>query len=227
MPPKRLVIAVDGPAASGKGTLAARLAKHYGLPYLDTGLLYRAVGKKALAVKQTHKGHGIMLTPYDPSKPDAPDTIAAIAAAESLKAEDTTAPDLGSEEVGKAASFVSAIPGVRAALLDYQRNFAASDKGAVLDGRDIGTVICPDATVKFYVTASPEIRAERRFKQQDLLSYEEILTAIHERDARDSTRAAAPLKIADDATTFDTSAMNADEVFERALHCIRDQVPTV
>lgn len=209
----RLVIAVDGPAASGKGTLAARLAAHFGLPHLDTGCLYRAVGKKTLEAKQARSVPENALT-----ETDAP---LAIKAAETLNLADVCAHDLGSEWIGQAASIVSAIPEVRRLLLDYQRNFAAQGNGAVLDGRDIGTVICPDATIKLFITASAEVRAKRRYDQQTQFdtsaNYEAILTAIRERDTRDTARSTAPLKAADDAITIDSSEMDADAVFKKAL----------
>ena len=198
----RLVIAVDGPAASGKGTLGRKLAAHYGLPHLDTGLLYRAVGRKYL---------------LSATKDDA----AAIDAAKALHVSDLADKTLHDEATGQAASIVSAIPEVRAALLEYQRSFATQERGAVLDGRDIGTVICPDATVKLFITASAEVRAERRFKQQQAIdpaaSYERILADIVARDERDTNRASAPLKAADDALHIDTSAMGIEEVLAEAL----------
>lgn len=206
--PRRLVIAVDGPAASGKGTLAAKLAAHYGLPHLDTGLLYRAVGKKTMLAKGS-----------SPLTTD--DSALAIDAARTLSADDLAAPDLATEAIGQAASIVSAVPEVRAALLDYQRNFAAHPKGAVLDGRDIGTVICPDADVKLFITATAEIRAERRFKQQQAIdpkaSYNAVLADIRQRDERDMNRSAAPLKAAENAITLDTSQMGIAEVLARSI----------
>ena len=226
-PSRRLVIAVDGPAASGKGTLASHLAKHFCLPYLDTGSLYRAVGKKALILKRKQGNSNEIITPYDPANPQAPDTLLAIEAARSLEEKDLTARDLGSEWIGTAASAVSAVPEVRAALLEYQRNFAAQGKGAVLDGRDIGTVICPEATVKLFIIASPEVRAERRFKQQGdnpLVSLEDTLAAIRTRDERDMNRSTAPLKAASDAITLDTSTLTADETFARALAIIEKRI---
>ncbi len=213
--PVPFIIAVDGPAASGKGTLALRLAEYFGLPHLDTGGLYRAVGKKTLSaakakkLNDTHRAH-------------------AIAAADNLSEADLKDHDLSSEWIGQAASIVSAIPEVRKALFDYQRAFAAQPKGAVLDGRDIGTVICPDATVKLYVTAAPEIRAKRRWMQQKQYDseadYDQILKAIHERDARDMGRKDAPLKAADDAFTIDSTPMNADTVFVTSLAYIQGKI---
>jgi cytidylate kinase len=197
------IIAIDGPAAAGKGTLARRLAAHFGLPYLDTGLLYRAVGRRVL------DGGG------DPADP-----IAAEAAARALLPEDTLRTDLRGPPADGASSAVAAIPGVRAALLAFQRQFGATH-GAVLDGRDIGTVVFPDARAKLFVTASPEARGLRRYRE--LLGRGEtadlaIVTAeIRARDAADAARAAAPLKPADDAVLLDTTALDPDQVFAAAL----------
>jgi len=201
------VIAVDGPAASGKGTLAAGLAKLYGLPHLDSGLLYRAVGVAVQA------GGG-----------DMGDAAAAEAAARALKASDLEDPTLRTREAGEAASRVAVYPGVRAALLDFQHAFAAQEPGSVIDGRDIGTVICPDAPAKLFVTATPEVRAERRWKQLtgqgETVSLDEILADIRIRDARDSGRDAAPLKPASDAVLLDTSEMTIDEAADAARRII-------
>ena len=206
-----MIIALDGPAASGKGTLARRLAAHFDLAYLDTGLLYRAVGQ---AVRKA--GH-------DPADP-----CAAEAAARALALSDLDDPALRTDEAGQAASQVAAIPGVRAALVELQRRFARTPpggkRGAVLDGRDIGTVICPDAEAKLYVTASREVRAERRHKE--LLKsgldsiYARVLRDLEERDARDAARVAAPLKPAADAFVLDTTALDADQAFKTALDYI-------
>jgi len=206
-----MIIAIDGPAAAGKGTLARRLAEHLGLAYLDTGLIYRAVGKKVMDAGA-----------------DAEDADAAEAQARALKAPDLEADGLRTDKVAQAASKVSAVPGVRAALLDFQRDFAAHPpggaKGAVLDGRDIGTVVCPDADVKLFVTASTEVRAERRLKElhgRGLEAiYARVLEDMKERDARDSSRAASPLEPATDAHQLDTSTLDADQVFARALQII-------
>lgn len=198
-----LVIAIDGPAASGKGTLARRLAEHYGLPHLDTGLLYRAVACALI-------DEGL---PLD-------DVTAAEAAARGLSLTEFDPERLRTREMGEASSVVAAIPAVRAALIDMQRSFAARAEGAVLDGRDIGTVICPNATVKIFVTASPETRAQRRALELagrgEEVDYAVILEDVRTRDARDSERALAPLKAADDAITLDTSALDREEAFAAA-----------
>jgi len=209
------IIAVDGPAASGKGTLARRLAAAAGFAYLDTGSLYRAVGLMVL-----HAG-------ADPADADA-----AVAAAanlserlEALMADET----LRGDRAAAAASAVAAIPGVRAALLDLQRRFAADPPrgaaGAVLDGRDIGTVICPGADAKLFVTASVEIRAERRWKELRQRGIAAIVTDVLEemrtRDARDSQRAVAPLRPAEDAYVLDTSALDVEQAFEQACTALR------
>ncbi|MFG1391395.1 (d)CMP kinase [Xanthobacter agilis] len=198
-----MIIAIDGPAASGKGTLARRLAAHYGLPHLDTGLLYRAVGAACLAAG----GLG--------------DATAAARIAHDLDLTSLDADALRTAEVGEAASVVAAVPEVRAALLDLQRRFAAQPGGAVLDGRDIGTVICPDAGAKLFVTATSEVRAERRFKELsgrgDAVTYDEVLADIRKRDARDSHRAAAPLVQAPDSALLDTSTLGIAEAFAAAL----------
>jgi len=192
----KIIIAIDGPAASGKGTLARKIAKHFGLQYLDTGSLYRAVALKVLECESD-----------------------AIKVAKNLTIEDTKSPKLRGEEVGNLASQVSAIPEVRQALLDFQREFSL--QGAVLDGRDIGTVVCPNADIKFYITASVDIRAERRAKELGG-DIEIIKKDLAERDKRDMERAVAPLKPADDAVIIDTSNMNIDIVFDRAVGIIKD-----
>lgn len=185
-------IAIDGPAASGKGTIARALASRFGFHHLDTGLLYRAVGAKG----------------GDP-----------VQAARGLTAADLSRPDLRSAEAGQAASRVAAIPEVRAALLDFQRRFAAQPPGAVLDGRDIGTVICPDAAVKLYVVAADETRAARRAAELGA-DPAEMLAQLRERDARDSARAAAPLKPAADAVVLDTTSMTIAEAVAEALRLV-------
>ncbi|MFH1805898.1 MAG: (d)CMP kinase [Pseudomonadota bacterium] len=203
-----MIIAIDGPAASGKGTLARRVADALDYAYLDTGLLYRATGRKVLDLG------------YDPE-----DASAAVEAAEKLVAADLDRDDLRSEEVGTAASKVAAIPKVRAVLLDFQRNLAAhppgGKRGAILDGRDIGTVVCPDAPIKFYLTASVGERADRRFKQlqekNTAVIYERVLKELEERDARDSARDVAPLKPAIDAIHIDTDRLNANAVFDAVM----------
>jgi len=205
------VIAVDGPAASGKGTLARKLAAHFGYDYLDTGKLYRAVG---LAVLQAGK---------DPSDADA-----ALAAAQSIDPARLDDPALAGDDAAAAASKVAAIGPVRAALKDFQLAFAGRQPGAVLDGRDIGTVICPGAPAKLFVTASVEVRAERRHKE--LLSrgedsiYARVLQELKERDERDTSRADAPLRPADDAQVLDTSAMTIEEAFAEALKIVEGRL---
>jgi cytidylate kinase len=202
-----LVIAVDGPAASGKGTLARRLAAHYGLSYLDTGSLYRATG---LAVQLSG------------GKPN--DETAAVNAAQALRPDRYNDEDLRSPGAGEAASQVAAIPAVRSALLEYQRKFAAAPSGAVLDGRDIGTVVCPQADVKLFITAAPETRAQRRHLEHagrgDELTYADVLSDIRRRDERDSGRAVAPLKPAEDAILLDTTELGIEAAFQAALDIV-------
>lgn len=199
-----MIIAIDGPAASGKGTLGKRLAAHYGLRHLDTGLIYRAV-----ALAMIEAGHRL------------DDVEHAAAAATALDVGRLGDPALKSAKVSEAASIVSAIPQVRAALLAFQKDFAARLPGAVLDGRDIGTVICPHADVKIFVTASPEVRARRRFlehqAQNSGLSEQDILADILRRDERDRSRDVAPLKPAADAHLLDTTALDVEGVVRAAI----------
>jgi cytidylate kinase len=205
------VVAIDGPAASGKGTLARRLAERFGLAHLDTGKLYRATALLVLAAGG------------DPADP-----ITAAAAARRVDLARLSDPALLGEEVAQASSIVAAIPAVRAALLDRQREFAAHPPapfhGAVLDGRDIGTAVCPEATVKLFVTASPEARAERRVRELRergaTVIYGNVLQDMKERDARDSERRVAPLAAAPDAVTIDTTSLDADQAFELASEII-------
>jgi CMP/dCMP kinase len=210
-----VIVAIDGPSAAGKGTLARRLAARLGFAYLDTGLLYRAVGAKLLA-----RGR----TPGDPAQAEQ-------AAAELVPA-DLNQGDLRSEAVGQAASEVAAHPGVRARLLAFQRRFAAlppdGKAGAVLDGRDIATVVAPEADVKIFLTASLEARAARRSKELrergEEAIYPRVLQEMRDRDARDSGRAAAPLRPADDAFVLDTSKMDKDTVFEKVLAIVQSRL---
>lgn len=201
-----LVIAVDGPAAAGKGTLARRLAAQLGLPYLDTGLLYRATGRRVLDAGA------------DPADP-----AAAEQAARTLTPEDFTRNDLRNPAADAAASKVAAIPAVRAALLDFQRSFGAAH-GAVLDGRDIGTVVFPEARVKLFVTASPEARAARRHAELAARgpapSLAEVAAEMAARDARDAARDVAPLVPAADAILLDTTGLDAEQAFQAALRIV-------
>lgn len=202
-----MIIAIDGPAASGKGTLARRVAVHFGLRHLDTGALYRAVARDTLA-------QGGDLTSA---------SIATIAAAR-LDAATLRDPGLRSAGLGEAASVVARHPEVRAVLIEYQRNFARADPGAVIDGRDIGTVICPDADAKLFVTATPEERAHRRFlelKERDSgIEEEAVLADIRSRDDRDRNRAVAPLLQAEDAALLDTTNLAIDGAFRAAIDLI-------
>ncbi|MGV6804841.1 MAG: (d)CMP kinase [Ruegeria sp.] len=197
-------VAIDGPAAAGKGTISKAVATHFGLAHLDTGLLYRAVGRRTL--------EGI-----DP-----------VLASKSLTAKELAQGDLRTAEIAQAASKVAVIPEVRAALVDFQRSFARRDGGAVLDGRDIGTVICPDADVKLFVTASPEVRAERRYLElvgngADV-TRAQVLADVRERDARDMQRSEAPLKPADGAILLDTSDLSIDEALSRAILVVKREL---
>jgi cytidylate kinase len=206
-PLRSFVIAVDGPAASGKGTVAAGLAEAFGLPYLDTGLLYRAVG-----VLMQRAGQGL------------DDEAAASAQAHLLTADLLDDPAFRTRAAGEAASRVAVYPRVRQALLEFQRTFASQEGGAVLDGRDIGTVIAPDAAAKLYVTASPRVRAERRWKQLraqgEDVKLDDVLADIRVRDSRDGGRAAAPMRPADDATLLDTSEMTIEAAADAARRIV-------
>lgn len=206
-----MIIAVDGPAAAGKGTLARRLAQHYRLAFLDTGALYRAAALHAIE-----------------SGGDPADPAVAEAAARRVGPGDLGNPRLREEGVAQAASVVSAIPQVRAALLQFQRDFAATPPGAVLDGRDIGTVVCPGADAKIYVTASLEARAARRFEELRQLGetviYGRVLQDMKDRDARDSARRTAPLRPADDAIVLDTTELDAEAAFEAAVRAIEEKL---
>ena len=203
-----LVIAIDGPAASGKGTLARRLAEYFHLPHLDTGLLYRATACVLL-------DNGASLL----------DEALAERAARGLSLTDFDARRLRSRELGEASSIVASLPAVRAALIDLQRQFATRAEGAVIDGRDIGTVICPEASVKIFVTASPETRAQRRVIELiaagETADYTSILSEVKQRDARDLTRSISPLVAANDAVMLDTTELDRDAAFNAALTIVQ------
>jgi cytidylate kinase len=205
-----MIIAIDGPAASGKGTLGKRLAVHFGLPHLDTGLLYRAVARSLLDA-------GNELTDKD--------AAARAAAALDLRVLDESR--LRGAEMGDAASVISAYQPVRDELLEFQRAFAGQATGAVLDGRDIGTVVCPLADVKLFITAAPEERARRRhlelIERGETAEFTAILEDIRRRDERDATRSAAPLKAADDAIILDTTKLDADATFRTALELVESR----
>ena len=205
-----MIIAIDGPAASGKGTLARRLADQFGVPHLDTGMLYRAT-----AAALIDKGYRL------------DDVEKAVGAACGLALTDFDENRLRGREMGEAASIVAAIPEVREALVEAQRRFAQRPEGAVLDGRDIGTVICPDAHVKIFVTAAPETRAQRRAlelaSRGERVDYAAVLEDIRKRDARDSERSAAPLRAADDAATLDTTLLDVEAAFAAALRIVADR----
>jgi CMP/dCMP kinase len=204
-----MIIAIDGPAASGKGTLGKRLAEHYGLRHLDSGLLYRAVAKAVLDA-----GH----------RPD--DAARAAAAARALGPATFDEPGLKAQAVGEAASVVSAIGEVRTALLAFQRDFAAAPPGAVIDGRDIATVICPDADVKIFVTATPQVRAQRRtleFRRAGIVVDEaDVLADIERRDARDIGRSISPLRQAADAHLLDTTHLDVEQVVAAAIAIVEN-----
>lgn len=196
----KFVVAIDGPAAAGKGTIAKAVANHFGFSHLDSGLLYRAVAAKTL------KG-------ADP-----------VAASEALHEDDLKANNLRSPEVAQMASKVAALEDVRLALIDFQHSFAQQDGGAVIDGRDIGTVICPDAAVKLYINASPEARAKRRFQEllngNKSVTLEAVFKDVKERDERDATRHASPLKAASDAITIDTTELTIEAAVKAAIKVI-------
>jgi len=197
-------VAIDGPAAAGKGTISKAVAAHFGFAHLDTGLLYRATGRRVLAKE-------------DP-----------VAAAQGLTPEDLDRDDLRTAEVAQAASRVAAIPEVRSALVDFQRSFARRDGGAVLDGRDIGTVICPDAEVKLYVTASDEVRAGRRYLELRAKNASttpgEVLADLRARDARDAGRDTAPMKPAADALLLDTTNLSIEAAVEEAVRAVKQKL---
>jgi len=203
----RLLIAVDGPAASGKGTIARALAAHFGLPHMDTGMLYRAVA--------------VSLNRYGGDPGNEFEAVRAVAGLAQVDADD---PELRSEFAGSVASRISAYPGVRAALIDRQRDFANQARGAVLDGRDVGTVIAPHATAKLFVTASAEVRARRRLAELEARGaaahYDDVLIDIRARDERDAGRAAAPLMQAADAELLDTSGMSIEDAIAKATELV-------
>jgi len=206
-----MIIAIDGPAASGKGTLAKRIAAQWGLPCLDTGLLYRAVARDVAA-----RGHRLT------------DAWAALTAARSLDPRTLQDASLRSHAAGEGASIVAGMPHVRAALLDYQRAFANQPGGAVLDGRDIGTVVCPQADAKIYVTARPQVRAWRRFierqAQSESATFDAVLADIERRDARDAGRESAPMRPAPDADLLETSDLDIEAAFEAAVGLIKRKI---
>ena len=202
-----MIIAIDGPAASGKGTLARRLAAHFGLPHLDTGLLYRATARALLDAGQPLENAAL-----------------AVAAASRLVPSGFDETRLRGREMGEAASIVAALPPVRAVLVQVQRDFAARLPGAVLDGRDIGTIICPQAQVKIFVTAAPQERARRRMLELgaagETADLDSLLADIRKRDARDASRSTAPLAAAADAIVLDTTQMNVEAAFQAALEIV-------
>ncbi|WP_209505403.1 MULTISPECIES: (d)CMP kinase [unclassified Ruegeria] len=198
-------VAIDGPAAAGKGTISKAVATHFGFAHLDTGLLYRAVGRRTL------------------------EGVDALEAAQALTAEELEQGDLRTAEIAQAASKVAVLPEVRAALVDFQRAFSRRAGGAVLDGRDIGTVICPDAEVKLFVTASAEVRAERRFLELSAkgadVTREQVLADVRERDARDAERSTAPMKPAEDAVQLDTTDLSIEAALAKAVEVINVKLP--
>lgn len=207
----QFTVAIDGPAAAGKGTIGRAVAQEFGFAHLDTGLLYRAV-----AVKAMHWGRGVI------------DPVMATALAEKLTEKDLQRPDLRSTLASRAASKVAAVPEVRQALLEFQRRFARREGGAVLDGRDIATVICPEAEVKLFVTADDRTRAERRHKELTgkggRASIEQVLADLESRDRRDRERADAPMVQAPDAVLLDTTRMSIDEAVSKAVKLVRERL---
>ena len=205
---KRLLIAIDGPSASGKGTLSELLSKKFNIPALNTGGLYRGVARKAIK-----------------NNIDFNNVKELVQIAKNLTSEDVNNPENFTEEIGNKASIIAKIQEIRDALFEYQRKFASQENGAILDGRDIGTVICPDATYKFFVVASQEERARRRYKEMlekgKSVTYEEMVIKIKERDERDTNRTSSPLKKADDAILIDTTDKNIEEVFQYVLSFIK------
>lgn len=200
----KFTVAIDGPAAAGKGTIAKAVAAHFGFAFLDTGLLYRGVARKVL------------------------DGMEAVAAARALIPQDMEREGLRTAKVGQLASKVAAMPKVRAALITFQQDFARREGGAVLDGRDIGTVICPEAEVKLYVTASDEVRAARRHKELvergHTMTVEEVLADLRARDARDTERATAPMRAAPDALLLDTTELTIDAAVRTAVNAIEERI---
>jgi cytidylate kinase len=197
---KPLIIAIDGPSASGKGTLAKKLATHFNLPYLNTGALYRLLALRVIEQKIDQENvEGLV---------------------KNISEKDLENENLFSEDVGAVASVIAKNPKIRAALFDFQRNFAKSEEGAVLDGRDTTTIICPDADYKFFVTADVEIRAKRRFNQLKTTAYEEILAQLKKRDENDFNRQDAPLKIASDAHIINNGNLSIEEGFQKILKII-------
>lgn len=198
-------VAIDGPAAAGKGTISKGVAAHFGFAHLDTGLLYRAVGRRTL------------------------DGMEPVASAKALTAEELEQGDLRTAQIAQAASKVAVIPDVRAALVDFQRAFARRAGGAVLDGRDIGTVICPRAEVKLFVTASAEVRAERRYLELNAkgadVTRDQVLADVRERDARDAERSTAPMKPAEDAILLDTSELSIEAALAQAVALVEQKRP--
>lgn len=208
----KILIAIDGPAASGKGTVSAKIAEHFGIEHLDTGKIYRALGAKVIST-------GTLIF----------DEANIVELAKNITIDDLKQPGLNAENVGLMASMIATKPTVRKELLEFQRRFAANPKGALLEGRDIGTVICPDAPFKFFITASLEERAQRRFKQlqeeNPKVIFKDVLEALRLRDERDTNRKDAPMKAADDAVLIDTSNMTREEVIQTIITNIEQKIP--